>query len=118
MYMLFKEHIIFINPTSILSSIIFHPEKIYLLRICCIDPASNSVKEGLFSSKQDTLRKNSLHPSQGFIPLPSALYRNGRGPKVTYPFSLSLFSLVPSSSSTLILSQIKKLRRHFKMKNN
>jgi len=33
----------------------FHPEKIYLLRIFCIDPASISVKEGLFSSKQDTL---------------------------------------------------------------
>ena len=33
----------------------FHPEKIYLLRIFCIDPASTSVKEGLFSSKQDTL---------------------------------------------------------------
>src|SRR6218665_1767765 len=30
----------------------FHPEKIYLLRIVCIDPASISVKEGLFSSKQ------------------------------------------------------------------
>src|SRR6218665_3694982 len=43
----------------------FHPEKIYLLRIFCIDPASISVKEGLFSSKQQTLRNNSLHPSQG-----------------------------------------------------
>ena len=36
----------------------FHLEKIYLLRInICIDPASISVKEGLFSSKQHTLRK-------------------------------------------------------------
>jgi len=41
------------------------PEKIYLLRIFCIDPASNAVKEGLFSSKQHTLRNNSLHPIQG-----------------------------------------------------
>src|SRR6218665_3196391 len=43
----------------------FHPEKVYLLRICCIDSASISVKEGLFSSKQHTLRNNSLHSSQG-----------------------------------------------------
>jgi len=43
----------------------FHPEKIYLLRFVCIDPASIYVKEGLFSSKQHTLRNNSLHPSQG-----------------------------------------------------
>jgi len=42
----------------------FHPEKIYLLRIICIDPASISVMEGLFSSKQHTLRNNSLHPIQ------------------------------------------------------
>ena len=76
----------------------FHPEKIYLLRIVCIDPASISVTEELFSSKQQTLRNNSLHPSQGwiqlpfqldynfsFIQLPPALYPNGRRPKVTYP---------------------------------
>src|SRR6218665_3373566 len=43
----------------------FHPEKIYLLRIFCIDPASIFFKEGLFSLKQHTLRKNSLHPIQG-----------------------------------------------------
>ena len=43
----------------------FHREKIYLLRIVCIDPASISVKEGLFSSKQHTLRNNSLHLNQG-----------------------------------------------------
>jgi len=43
----------------------FHPEKIYLLRICCIDPDPISVKEGLFSSKQRTLRNKLLHPSQG-----------------------------------------------------
>src|SRR6218665_53295 len=43
----------------------FRPEKIYLLRISCIDPASSSVKKGLFSSRQHTLRNNSLHPSQG-----------------------------------------------------
>src|SRR6218665_912943 len=36
----------------------FHLEKIYLLRIFCIDPASISVKEGLFSSKQHKLRNN------------------------------------------------------------
>jgi len=43
----------------------FHPEKIYFLRNFCIDTASISVKEGLFSSIQHTLRNNSLHPSQG-----------------------------------------------------
>ena len=43
----------------------FHQEKIYLLRLCCIDPASISVKKGLFSSKQHTLRNNSFHPIQG-----------------------------------------------------
>jgi len=43
----------------------FHLEKIYLLRISCIDPASISAKEGLFSSRQHTFRNNSLHPSQG-----------------------------------------------------
>ena len=45
----------------------FHPEKIYLLRIFCIDQASILVKEGLFESKQHrpTLTNNSLHPSQG-----------------------------------------------------
>jgi len=43
----------------------FHPEKIYLLRIVGIDPASISIKEGLFSSKQHTLGNNSLHPSRG-----------------------------------------------------
>ena len=43
----------------------FHPEKIYLLRIVCIDPASISVKKELFSSKLRTLRNNSMHPSQG-----------------------------------------------------
>src|SRR6218665_2275850 len=47
----------------------FHSDKIYLLRFVCIDPASISIKEGLFSSKQQTrtctLRNNSLHPSQG-----------------------------------------------------
>src|SRR6218665_972268 len=42
----------------------FHPEKIYLLRFVFIDPASISVNEGLFSSKQHTLRNNSLHHSQ------------------------------------------------------
>src|SRR6218665_2908649 len=37
----------------------FHPENTYLLRISCIDhPASISVKGGLFSSRQDTLRNN------------------------------------------------------------
>jgi len=43
----------------------FHPEKIYLLRIVCIEPASISVTEVLFSSKQHTFRNNSLHASQG-----------------------------------------------------
>ena len=43
----------------------FHPEKIYLLRIVCIDPASISVNEGLFSSRQHKLRNNSLQASQG-----------------------------------------------------
>ena len=43
----------------------FHSEKIYLLRNFCIDPASISIKEGLFSSKKHTLRNNSLHPIQG-----------------------------------------------------
>ena len=39
----------------------FHPEKIYLLReIFSIDLVSISVKEGLFSSKQRTLRNNSF----------------------------------------------------------
>src|SRR6218665_4124236 len=51
----------------------FHPEKIYLLRFVCIDPASISVKEGLFSSKQHTLRNNSLHelanPASISVPL-------------------------------------------------
>src|SRR6218665_3689426 len=42
----------------------FHKQKIYLLRIFSIDPASISVKKGLFPSKQhrSTRRKNSLHP--------------------------------------------------------
>src|SRR6218665_3193308 len=42
----------------------FHKHKIYLLRICSIDPASISVKKVLFSSKQhrSTRRNNSLHP--------------------------------------------------------
>src|SRR6218665_3462348 len=41
----------------------FHSEKICLLRSFCIDPASISVKNELFSSKQ--LRSNSLLPIQG-----------------------------------------------------
>jgi len=42
----------------------FHKQKIYLLRIFSIDPASISVKKGLFSSKQNrsTRWNNSLHP--------------------------------------------------------
>src|SRR6218665_3628033 len=42
----------------------FHKQKIYLLRIFSIYPASISVKKGLFSSKQhrSTRRNNSLHP--------------------------------------------------------
>src|SRR6218665_3890664 len=42
----------------------FHKQKIYLLRIFSIDPASISVKKGLFWSKQhrSTRRNNSLHP--------------------------------------------------------
>src|SRR6218665_1039268 len=42
----------------------FHQQKIYLLRIFSIDPASIFVKKGLFSSKQhrSTRRNNSLHP--------------------------------------------------------
>src|SRR6218665_1799909 len=44
----------------------FHKQKIYLglPRIFSIDPASISVKKGLFSSKQhrSTRRNNSLHP--------------------------------------------------------
>ena len=42
----------------------FHKQKIYLLRIFSIDPASISVKKELFSSKQhkSTRRNNSLHP--------------------------------------------------------
>ena len=42
----------------------FHKQKIYLLRIFSIDPASISVKKGFFSSKQhsSTRRNNSLHP--------------------------------------------------------
>src|SRR6218665_1016698 len=42
----------------------FHEQKIYLLRIVSIDPASISVKKGLFSSKQhrSTRKNNSLHP--------------------------------------------------------
>ena len=48
----------------------FHPENIYLLRISRIDPATISVKEGLFSSKPHTFRNNSLHPIQGWIQLP------------------------------------------------
>src|SRR6218665_809407 len=42
----------------------FHRQKIYLLRIFSIDPASISVKKVLFSPKQhrSTLRNNSLHP--------------------------------------------------------
>jgi len=43
----------------------FHPEEIFLLRIFSIDPASIFVKKGLFSSKQHTLRNNSLHSIQG-----------------------------------------------------
>src|SRR6218665_1647822 len=42
----------------------YHKQKIYLLRIFPIDPASISVRKGLFSSKQhrSTRRNNSLHP--------------------------------------------------------
>src|SRR6218665_1561064 len=42
----------------------YHKQKIYLLRIFPIDPASISVRKGLFSSKQNrsTRRNNSLHP--------------------------------------------------------
>src|SRR6218665_1636996 len=49
----------------------FHKQKIYLglPRIFSIDPASISVKKGLFSSKQhrSTRRNNSLHP--GYLTL-------------------------------------------------
>src|SRR6218665_888429 len=43
----------------------FHKQKIYLLKNFSIDPASISVKKGLFSSKQhrSTRRSNSFHPS-------------------------------------------------------
>src|SRR6218665_2520778 len=42
----------------------FHKQKIYLLKIFSIYPASISVKKELFSSKQhrSTRRNNSLHP--------------------------------------------------------
>ena len=42
----------------------FHKQKIYLLRSFSIDPASISVKKGLFSSKQHryTRRNIVLHP--------------------------------------------------------
>src|SRR6218665_557866 len=42
----------------------FHKQKIYLLRTFSIDPASISVKKGLFSSKQhkSIRRNNSLQP--------------------------------------------------------
>src|SRR6218665_2535744 len=45
-------------------SIIVHKQKIYLLRIFSIDPASISVEKGLFSSKKhrSTRRNNLLHP--------------------------------------------------------
>src|SRR6218665_2262536 len=39
----------------------YYPEKIYLLRIFFIGPASISVKERLFSSKQHRPTHNSLH---------------------------------------------------------
>src|SRR6218665_932742 len=42
----------------------FHKQKINLVRIFSTDPASNSVKKGLFLSKQhrSIRRNNSLHP--------------------------------------------------------
>src|SRR6218665_424247 len=47
----------------------FHKQKIYLLRVFSIDPASISVKRGLFSSKQQrpTRRNNSLHPCYMYL---------------------------------------------------
>src|SRR6218665_1228566 len=51
----------------------FHPEKIYIQRFVCIDSASISVKEGLYSSKQHTLKNNTLHPILGRIQLPVQL---------------------------------------------
>jgi len=45
----------------------FHQLNVYLARIPCINPASFSVKEGLFSPKQFSLRNNSLHESSFYF---------------------------------------------------
>ena len=81
---------------------LFHPEEIYLLRIFCINPASIFVKEGLFSSKQDTLRNNSLHPSQRWIQLPFQLHYDF----FSHPASTSTLSKRPAPKRTAPKSHI------------
>ena len=80
----------------------FDPEKIYLLRICCIDPAFISVKKGLFSSKQHTLRNNSLHPSQRWIQLPFQLDHHF----FIHPASTSILSKRPAPKRPALKSHV------------
>src|SRR6218665_854360 len=96
--MLLQEHVIFINPTSILSIIIFIQRRSsYCEFFALIQP--------LFPLKKDYFHQNNIHLeithcilAKGessfhfsyivifsFIPLLSALYRSGRCPKVMYP---------------------------------
>src|SRR6218665_3556847 len=58
----------------------FHPEIIYLLRFVCIYPAPISVKEGLFSPKQHTLRNTSLQPrvNPASISVPLRFFHSSR----------------------------------------
>ena len=106
MYILLQEHVAFINPTSILSIIVFIQRKSsYKEYYALIQP--------LFPLKRDYFHQNKIHleiihcilakGKSSFhlsyimifssIQLPLALYRNGRRPKgrrpeVTYPRSL------------------------------
>src|SRR6218665_3260866 len=69
----------------------FHKQKIYLglPRIFSIDPASISVKKGLFSSKQhrSTRRNNSLHPGY----LTSLVTRTNHNPIQTIGIYVRVF---------------------------
>src|SRR6218665_451516 len=101
MYMLLQEHIIFINPTSILNIIIFIQRKSTYYELFALSQPLFPLRKYYFHQNNIHLEvthcmltkgESSFHFSSivisSFIPLPSALYRsgrrsNGRRPKVT-----------------------------------
>src|SRR6218665_4092093 len=72
MCMLLQEHIIFINPASILCIIIFIQRKSTYYEYFALIQSRFPLRRDYFH-KNNILRNNSLHPSQGRIQLPLQL---------------------------------------------